>query len=62
MTTNEKNYRTLQAEAALSGLRIERVLGAYGQARYVVIRGGRAIDCADLAAVRAAMTRLGVAR
>ena len=55
----DKRYRNLQAEAALAGLRVERVLGAYGQARYIVIRGGRAIDCVDLAAARLAVRRLG---
>jgi len=56
----DKDYRSLQAEAALHGVRVERVLGYTCRWTYIAIRGGRCIDCADLAAVRAALVRLGV--
>lgn len=53
-----KTLATLQAESARLGVRVERLEGR-GRWVYVVIRGGRAIDCADLDAARLAVQRLG---
>lgn len=53
-----KMLATLQAQAALRGVRAERLAGR-GRWVYVVIRGGRAIDCCDLDAARLAVQRLG---
>jgi hypothetical protein len=54
-----KLLATVQAEGALRGLRVERVLGMRGGVQFIVIRGGRVVDCCDLDAVRLAVRRLG---
>lgn len=50
-----KLFATMQARAALAGWQLHRCGGIY-----VLHRWNRAIDCADLHAVRAALARVGV--
>lgn len=52
----DKQFTTLRAHAALAGWRLDRS-GRF----YILHKWGRAIDCADLDAARAALLRVGVA-
>lgn len=56
----DKELSTLRAIAALAGWQLNVTCGHRLRRCYVLHRWGRAIDCADLDAVRAALVRVGV--
>lgn len=56
----DKELATLRALAALAGWRLDATQGPGARRWYILHRWGRAIDCADLQAVRAALVRVGV--
>ena len=56
-----KVFASLQAHAAMQGWRLDALHDVRGRPCYVLLRWGRAIDCTDIDAVRAALVRMGCA-
>jgi len=56
-----KVFASLQAHAAMQGWRLDALHDVRGRPCYVLHRWGRAIDCTDIDAVRAALVRMGCA-
>ncbi|EGJ11953.1 hypothetical protein [Rubrivivax benzoatilyticus] len=60
--TSAQTLAELQALAARAGWRLTSSSAPIGRRQFVLSRWGRAIDCADLDDVRAALARVGVRR